>query len=123
MSKTYWLLLGYSIYFNYSSTVVYTIVMTHEFETLLSSVKYLGKEDILETAYKKHKSLDTASYLVTLKDRRVLQQEISYLLYLLETGQRPLGILDEDFVKFKPLIESLVLKGEMEKEAMELFDL
>jgi len=95
--------------------------MTHEFETLLNSVKYLGKEDILQTAYKKHKSLDTSSYIMSLKDRRDLQQEISYLLYLLETGQRPAGILDGDFLKFESLVKSLVEKGEIDKEVMELF--
>lgn len=97
--------------------------MTYEFETFLNSVKYLGKEDILQTAYKKHKSLDTSSYIISLQDRRNLQQEISYLLYLLETGQRPVGILDEDFVQFEAIARSLVEKGEMDKEVIELFNL
>lgn len=97
--------------------------MTHEFETFLNGVKYLGKEDILQTAYKKHKSLDTSSYIMSLQDRRNLQQEVSYLLYLLETGQRPAGILDDDFAKFEAIAKSLVEKGEMDKDVLELFQI
>jgi len=75
--------------------------MANDFDDFLSSVKYLNKEDILDTAYKKHKLLDKYSSIYTTAQRTEFQQGISHLLYFLETGQRPAGISDLEFAKFK----------------------
>ena len=82
----------------------------------------MDKEDILATAYKKHKSLDKSTTMYTLEFRLGLQNSLSGLLYFLENKQRPAGISDINFTEFKPICESLVKKGQMEPEVLKLFD-
>jgi len=96
--------------------------MPNDFDVFLNSVKYLDKEDILATAYKKHKSLDKSTTQYTLEYRLNLQNSISGLLYFLETKQRPEKINDENFIKLKPICESLIKKGEMEAEVVKIFE-
>jgi len=97
--------------------------MPNDFDVFLNSVKYLDKEDILATAYKRHKSLDKSTTMYTMEFRLGLQNSISGLLYFLENKQRPDGISDINFAKFKPICESLVKKGQMEPEVIKLFEI
>ena len=97
--------------------------MPNDFDVFLNSVKYLDKEDILATAYKRHKSLDKSTTMYTMEFRLGLQNSISGLLYFLENKQRPDGISDINFLKFKPICESLVKKGQMEPEVIKLFEI
>lgn len=96
--------------------------MPSDFDAFLNSVKYLDREDILATAYKKHKSLDKSTTRYTLEYRLGLQNSISGLLYFLEKKQRPTGISDVNFLKLKPVCESLIKKGQMETETIKLFE-
>jgi hypothetical protein len=97
--------------------------MPNDFDVFLNSVKYLDKEDILATAYKRHKALDKSTTQYTLEYRLNLQSSISGLLYFLETEKRPEKISDENFLKFKPICESLIKKGEMEADVVKLFEI
>ncbi len=96
--------------------------MHYDFDAFLNQIKYLDKEDILETAYKKHKSLDKSSTMYSLEGRRNLQDSIQGLLYWLETGQRPPNITDRNFLLLKPLCENLIRKNQLGKEAIEVFE-
>jgi hypothetical protein len=96
--------------------------MPNDFDAFLNSVKYLDKEDILATAYKRHKSLDKSTTMYTMEFRLGLQNSISGLLYFLENKQRPASISDTNFAKFKPICESLIKKGQMEPEVIKLFE-
>lgn len=95
--------------------------MLNDFDAFLNAVKYLDKEDILATAYKKHKSLDKSTTMFTLEFRLNLQNSISGLLYFLENKQRLAGMRDVDFALLKPICENLIKKGQMEPEAIEQF--
>lgn len=96
--------------------------MPNDFDAFLNSVKYLDKEDILATAYKRHKSLDKSSTMYTMEFRLGLQNNISGLLYFLENKQRLAGMSDINFVLLKPICESLIKKGQMEEDAIKLFE-
>ena len=48
--------------------------MPNDFDVFLNSIKYLDKEDILATAYKKHKALDKSTTQYTLEYRLNLQK-------------------------------------------------
>jgi hypothetical protein len=95
--------------------------MQNDFDTFLNSVKYLDKEDILATAYKRHKALDKSTTMYTLEFRLNLQNCISGLLYFLENGQRPQGLNDINFLKLKPICENLIKKGQMGPQVLEIF--
>jgi hypothetical protein len=96
--------------------------MDYDFDAFLSAVKYLDKEDILATAYKKHKFLDKPSSMYTLEARMELQNGVQSLLRWLETGQRAAGVSDANFAKLKPVCESLIRKGQLGPEAIALFE-
>ena len=96
--------------------------MPNDFDVFLNSVKYFDKEDILATAYKKHKSLDKSTTQYTLEYRLNLQNSISGLLYFLENKQRLAGMSDVNFALLKPICENLIKKGQMEEEAIKLFE-
>jgi len=96
--------------------------MPNDFDAFLNSVKYLDKEDILATAYKKHKSLDKSTTQYTLEYRLNLQNDISGLLYFLENKQKLAGMSDVNFILLKPICENLIRKGEMEQEAIKIFE-
>jgi hypothetical protein len=96
--------------------------MHYDFDGFLNLVKFLDKEDILATAYKKHKSLDKFSSMYTTKDRVEFQENISGLLYWLEKNEKPPGLTGREFQKLKPLCENLIRKNQMEKESLDLFD-
>jgi hypothetical protein len=95
--------------------------MSNDFDDFLNSVKYLDKEDILATAYKKHKSLDKSTTMYTMEFRLDLQNSISGLLYFLENKQRPDGLSDLNFLKLKPICENLIKKGQMEAGVIKIF--
>ena len=97
--------------------------MPNDFDVFLNSIKYLDKEDILATAYKKHKALDKSTTQYTLEYRLNLQNSISGLLYFLETKKRPEKISDENFALLKPVCENLIKKGELEAEVVKIFEL
>jgi hypothetical protein len=96
--------------------------MPNDFDAFLNSVKYLDKEDILATAYKRHKALDKSTTMYTLEFRLGLQNSISGLLYFLENKQRLAGMRDIDFIMLKPICESLIKKGQMEPEVIKIFE-
>ncbi len=96
--------------------------MLNDFDAFLNSVKYLDKEDILATAYKRHKALDKSTTMYTLEFRIGLQNSISGLLYFLENKQRLAGMRDVDFVMLKPICENLIKKGQMEPEVIKIFE-
>ncbi len=96
--------------------------MFHHFDDFLSSIKYLDKVDILETAYKRHKVLDKSTTSMTTENRLDLQNSIKDLLFWLEKNQRPAGLNDLNFAKFKPICENLIKKKQMEAEALTLFE-
>ncbi len=96
--------------------------MFHDFDDFLNSVKYLDKEDILETAYKRHKVLDKSTTSMTTENRLDLQNSIKDLLFWLEKNQRPAGLSDLNFAKFKPICENLIKKEQMETNAIDLFE-
>lgn len=96
--------------------------MAAGFDDFLSSIKYLDKQDILDTAYKKHQSLGKPSFGLTTRERAEFQQEVSDLLYLLETGQRSPDVSDRNFAKFKFICGNLVKKRQMDKSSLLLFE-
>lgn len=96
--------------------------MPNDFDVFLNSVKYLDKEDILATAYKRHKALDKSTTMYTLEFRLGLQNSISGLLYFLENEQRLAGMRDVDFIMLKPICESLIKKGQMKPEVIKIFE-
>jgi hypothetical protein len=96
--------------------------MPNDFDAFLNSVKYLDKEDILATAYKRHKSLDKSTTMYTMEFRLGLQNSISGLLYFLENKQRPDGISDINFLKLKPICENLIKKEQIEPEVLGLIN-
>jgi hypothetical protein len=96
--------------------------MPNDFDAFLNSIKYLDKEDILATAYKKHKALDKSTTQYTLEYRLNLQKDISGLLYFLENGQRLAGMSDVNFALLKPICESLIKKGQMDLNVIKIFD-
>jgi hypothetical protein len=96
--------------------------MPNDFDAFLNSVKYLDKEDILATAYKKHKSLDKSTTQYTLEYRLNLQNAISGLLYFLENKQRLAGMSDVNFILLKPICENLIKKGQMEPDVVKIFE-
>lgn len=97
--------------------------MDYGFDAFLNSVKYLDKEDILATAYKKHKSLDKSSAVYSADYRAGLKNSLEGLLYWLERNQRPVNISDLNFQKFRDICQNLVRKGQLEPGALELFNL
>ena len=97
--------------------------MLNDFDAFLNSVKYLDKEDILATAYKRHKALDKSSTMYTMEFRLALQKNISGLLLFLENQQRLPEMNDANFILLKPICENLIKKGQMEAEAIKLFDI
>jgi hypothetical protein len=96
--------------------------MPNDFDAFLNSVKYLDKEDILATAYKKHKSLDKSTTMYTMEFRIDLQNAISGLLYFLENGQRLSGMSDVNFALLKPICENLIKKDQMEPGTVKIFE-
>lgn len=96
--------------------------MPNDFDAFLNSVKYLDKEDILATAYKRHKTLDKSSTMYSMEFRMALQKNISGLLFFLENGERLAGMSDATFSLLKPICENLIKKGQMEPEAAKLFE-
>jgi hypothetical protein len=96
--------------------------MPNDFDAFLNSIKYLDKEDILATAYKRHKALDKSTTMYTMEFRLDLQKNISGLLYFLENKQRLAGMSDVNFALLKPICENLIRKGEMEPEVIKIFD-
>lgn len=95
--------------------------MYYDFDTFLNSVKYLDRDDILTTAYARHKALDKNSTMFTTEARLDLQNSIGQLLYWLEKGECPPGMSDREFLKFKPLCENLVKKNQLEKTLLNVF--
>lgn len=95
--------------------------MYYDIDGFLNSVKYLSRQDILDIAYKKHKSLDKA----TVRDKKdgaaALQQNIQALLYWLETRTRPAEITDENFNKFLPICENLIACKELDPKSIKIF--
>jgi hypothetical protein len=98
------------------------LYMANDFDAFLNSVKYLDKEDILATAYKRHKALDKSTTMYTMEARHSFQDAISGLLYFLENKQRLAGMTDFNFAQLKPICENLIKKGEMEPEVIKIFD-
>jgi hypothetical protein len=96
--------------------------MAYDFDAFLSTIKYLDKEDILVAAYKKHKSLDKSSTMYTMEARLNFQKGLSGLLFFLENGERLPGLLDHEFASLKPVCESLIRKGQMDKDVIKLFE-
>lgn len=96
--------------------------MLYDFDSFLNSIKYLDKEDILETTYKKHKSLDKSSPMMTTEFRLDLQNSVSGLLFVLEEKQKPLSMKEVEFVKLKPICENLVRKNQLDKTILEIFN-
>jgi len=96
--------------------------MPNDFDVFLNSVKYLDKEDILATAYKKHKALDKSTTQYTMEARRAFQDAISGLLYFLEQGRRLAGMTDFNFVQLKPICENLIKKEQMDAEVLKIFE-
>ena len=97
--------------------------MQYDFDTFLNSIKYLDKEDILVTTYKKHKSLDKSSPIMSTEFRLDLQNSISGLLYWLERGERPSNMREVDFIKLKPICESLIRKEQMDSSVLRIFEI
>lgn len=97
--------------------------MLNDFDAFLNSVKYLDKEDILATAYKRHKALDKSSTMYTMEFRLGLQNSISGLLYFLENKQRLAGMSNANFTLLKPICENLVKKGQMESDTVKQFNI
>jgi predicted RNA binding protein with dsRBD fold (UPF0201 family) len=95
--------------------------MPNDFDVFLNSVKYLDKEDILATAYKKHKSLDKSTTQYTMEFRMALQKDISGLLYFLEEGKKLNGMIEVNFALLKPIAENLIRKGQMDAEVLKIF--
>ena len=95
--------------------------MYYDFDDFVNSVKYLNKDDILATAYKKHKALDKVSVKEKKEGGFALQDKISGLLLLLEKQQRSPYLNETDFAKLKPLCKSLIEKNELDKQTMDLF--
>jgi hypothetical protein len=95
--------------------------MFYDFGEFLNSVKYLDKEDILATSYKRHKALDK----ITSADKREggsgLQNNIQYLLFFLEKNERHPEMTEDNFVLLKPVCENLVKKDQMEPGMLKLF--
>lgn len=95
--------------------------MAYDFDDFLSNVKYLDKQDILDTAYKNHKLLDKHSSSITTAQRMEFQRSLSNFLYWLETEKRPDNISDQDFTKFKFICDNLVKKQQLGKQNLLLF--
>jgi hypothetical protein len=95
--------------------------MYYDIDGFLNTVKYLGREDILQTAYKKHKSLDKVSVRDKKDGAGAMQQTIQALLFWLENQTRPADISDTDFLKFRPICENLIEMKQLDQHAVEIF--
>ena len=94
----------------------------YDFDDFLTIIKFLDREDIIETAHNKHKRLDKASSLNKIDGALALQDKIQGLLYWIQTEKRPPTLSETEFAKFRPICERLITKGQMEAEALHVFD-
>lgn len=107
----------YLIFNNYTE-----FLMFYDFDDYLNTIKYLDKEDILSATYKKHKMLDKVSGLDKKEGAMALQNKISGLLFWIEKKEKPAILSEAEFLKLKPICESLIRKNQLEPEALSLFE-
>jgi hypothetical protein len=95
--------------------------MHYDFDTFLNEIKYLDLKDIMDASMKKHKQLDKVSTIDKKEGAAFLQNKISGLLYFLEMNMQSPLLNDDEFIKLKPICESLISKKQLDPQTISLF--
>lgn len=95
--------------------------MHNDFNNFLSSIKYLDRPDVLAIVEAYNKAIEKPSTKYDKTDRMELQKNSANLLYWMEYQTCPPDMSKQDFLKFKPLAENFVKKGQLEAGAMSVF--
>lgn len=91
------------------------------FDDFLNSIKYLDYDDALAAANIHTKGLEKVHGWQEKREARLMAEKLKGLLYWLKTGKRPAKIAPEEFMKYKPICESLVARKQLNSEALKVF--
>jgi hypothetical protein len=100
--------------------MVYTFA-NYDFEDFLNVVKHLDQEDIMHVVSEKQEKLAKLSVRSKKEGASDLAEKINAFLFWLKTGKKPSKLSFPDFIKIKPLAESLIRKGQLKPEALKSF--
>jgi len=95
----------------------------YDFEDFINVIKHLDSDDILLTARQKLVQLEKGSVRSKKEGAGDLIQKIKYLVSWVRTGKRPSRLADHEFVKLKPVCQSLVAKKQMDSQIIKQFKL
>ena len=96
----------------------------YDFRAFLNFISHLAYFEMIREAEREGMSVDRALKGI---DRQYKDKAIKYrdllggFLFLLRYGGKPAGVSDLDFPLFRPAIEKLVEKGQLESTILNLF--
>jgi hypothetical protein len=102
--------------------------MTTDFDNFIDRMSRLSYEEILREADRAAGATErSVKRIRTVVERRQsggrkYVERIGAFLYFMRFQSRPSGASDSDFLKYRRVIEALVNRGEMEPEALRVFD-
>ena len=101
--------------------------MAYDFDEFLNKVKDMGLWEIISYGNQEGVTADRASHGRggrLARDAGSLEyvRQIGKFLFFLQNGQRAGSMSDEEFEKYKVVIEAIVKKGELEPEILDAFE-
>ena len=96
--------------------------LAHEqFRTFLDGVRDKDFQTIIHAAESEHGGYSTRERRRGHDQRTAYRALMSGFLHFMRFGMKPAGVEDADFQMFRPVCESLVARGELKPEVLELF--
>ncbi len=101
--------------------------MAYNFDEFLDKVKDMRLMEIISFGSREGTKADRASHgrggkLAREAGSLEYVQQVGKLLFFLQNGQRAGGTSNEEFEKYKLIVEALVNKGESKPEILDLFE-
>ena len=92
--------------------------MTPRYHDVREFIKEVGDKDYCEIIESAQQEATAAA------KRRLFQyaEDLKGLLFFLQHVVKPSGVYDHTFLSFRPIVQSLVRKGQLKEEVLKIFD-